>query len=134
MSHRVLLLSAVVSGAVLGAADGAAFHYITGGLASPLTAGLWGAGLGGAGAILIALVRRAIWGRESSVGIGTVLGLLYGIVPGLAALYQSVFVGRIVGIASLAGIVMACSMIGLVIGGILDRITDTIVAGIKRHQ
>jgi hypothetical protein len=32
------------------------------------------------------------------------------------------------------GVVMACSMLGLVIGGLLDRLTDVIVARWKRLQ
>ena len=51
------------------------------------------------------------------------LGLLYGVAPGLAVLFQSLVVNRIVAVRGLAGLVVAGSMAGLVLGGILDRIT-----------
>ena len=92
---------------------------IIGGFATPFVACLWGVGLGiVGGARLFVLVRRAIWGPDMSVEVGTMLGLLYGIVPGLAVLYQSIFITRVIGTRSLAGVVMACSMAGLVIGGL----------------
>jgi hypothetical protein len=61
-----------------------------------------------------------------------VLGLLYGVAPGLAVLVQSIVVTRVVGTWSLATLVMAGSAAGLILGGVLDRITETIIARIKR--
>jgi hypothetical protein len=131
-SLAALLLSGICSGGILGAADGVAFHYIVGGFATAFEAGLCGAGLGIVGGALFVMVRRAFWGPDISVDVGTVLGLLYGIAPGLAVLYQCF--PQVFAIRSLAGVVMACSMGGLVVGGLLDRITDAIVARTKRLQ
>lgn len=128
-----LLLSGVVAGAVLGAADGALFYYIAGGFDSPQAAGLWGAGLGTVGGILFVLLRRALWGPDVSVEIGTVLGLLYGIAPGAAVLYQSIVVNREVGTWRLAGLVMAGAMAGLLLGGVLDRCLEGILRRGKRQ-
>jgi hypothetical protein len=133
-SLGALLLSGVSSGGVLGAASGAAFYYIVGGFPTLVAPCLWGAGLGIVVGALCVLVRRALWGPDISVEVGTLLGLLYGVIPGLAVLYQSIFVNRVIGTWRLAGVVMACSMAGLVIGGLLDRITDAIVARVKRLQ
>jgi hypothetical protein len=129
-----LLLSGIGSGGVLGAADAVAFHYIVGGFTTPLAACLVGAGLGMVGGALAVVVRRAVWGRAIGVEVGTLLCLLYGIVPGLAVLYKSIFVTRVIGTWKLAAVVMACSMAGLVIGGLLDRILDGIIARAKPLQ
>jgi hypothetical protein len=122
----VLLVSGVVAGAVLGAADGALVHYIIGDFASQHAACIWGAALGIGGGVLFVLGRRAWWGPDTSVEIGTVLGLLYGIAPGAAVLYQSIFVNRVVGTWRLAGLVVSGAMAGLLIGGILDRCLEGI--------
>jgi hypothetical protein len=63
-----------------------------------------------------------------------VLGLLYGIAPGLAVLFQSVVVNHVVAVKSLGGMVMAGSMAGLIIGGVLDRITESIMAHTSRKE
>jgi hypothetical protein len=123
-----LLLSGTASGAALGAADGVAVHHVVGATASPWAACLWGAGLGGAGGALFVLVRRAWWGPDVSVEVGTMLGLLYGIAPGLAVVGQGALTAQVLGAYGLAGAVMVCSMAGLLLGGALDRITGAIVA------
>jgi hypothetical protein len=133
-SLLALLLSGIASGTVLGAADGVAVGYVVGEPASPWGAGLWGAALGGAGGAVFVLVRRAFRGPDVSVEVGTLLGLLYGIAPGLAVVGQGVFVAHVLGAYRLAGAVMVCSMAGLLLGGLLDRITGAIVARCRRLQ
>ncbi len=134
-SLLALLLAGTASGTVLGAADGVAIHYIAGESGWSWAACLWGAGLGGAGGALVVLVRRAFWGPDVSVEVGTVLGLLYGLAPGLAVVARGVFAvqGRL-GAYRLAGAVMVCSMAGLLLGGLLDRITGAVVARCRPLQ
>jgi hypothetical protein len=133
-SLAILLVSGVVAGAVLGAANGLLCYSIVGAFESPAAAGLWGAGLGGVGGISVVLLRRAMWGPDIGVEVGTLLGLLYGIAPGLAVLFQSILVNRVVRVWGLAGLVFAGSMAGFIIGGVLDRITEAIVARMKRSR
>jgi hypothetical protein len=133
-SLPILLFSGVAAGAVLGAANGLLCYYIAGAFESPIAAGVWGVGLGTAGGVLTVLVRRAVWGPEISVEIGTSLGLLYGIAPGLVVLVQSILVNRVVRVWGLAGLVFAGSMAGLILGGVLDRITEAIIARMKRSR
>jgi hypothetical protein len=128
-----LLLAGIIAGACLGAADGALFHYIAGGFPSPQAAVLGGAALGMVGGMVVVLWRRALWGPEVTVEVGTVLGLLYGIAPGLAVLFQSIVVNGTVGVRSLAGLVMASSMAGLLIGGVFDRITELVLARVGKR-
>jgi hypothetical protein len=99
------MISGSVAGAILGAANAVLFHYIAGAFDSWQVAGAWGAALGLPGGILIVLLRHGIWGPDKGVNIATVLGLLYGI-----------------------GMAMVGSMVGLIIGGVLDRITESIVS------
>jgi hypothetical protein len=133
-SVTALLLCGAATGTVLGAANGALCHIIVDAGESPLVAGLCGSGLGFAGGIVFILLRRAVWGPHIGVVIGTVLGPLYGIAPALAVLYQSIVVNRVVGRWSLTGLVMAGPMAGLIFGGLLDRISDAIIARINRSR
>ena len=133
-SLLALILSGVISGGLLGAADGIAFHYIVDAFPSPFHAALWGGALGLLGGALLVLVRRAFWGPDISVEIATLLGVLYGVVPGLAVLFLGGPLPGVPGTRAMIGVVMACSMLGLVIGGLLDRLTDVIVARWKRLQ
>jgi hypothetical protein len=133
-SLTALLLSGSFAGAILGVVDGVLFQVIAGGFITFQAACLWGAGLGIAGGVALVLIRRAIWGPDLSAAVGTLLGLLYGIAPGVAVLYQSFFVIRVVSTSPLVGLVMACSMAGLIVGAVLDRITDAIIARFKRFQ
>jgi hypothetical protein len=122
------MISGSVAGAILGAANAVLFHYIAGAFDSWQVAGAWGAALGLAGGILIVLLRHGIWGPDKGVNIATVLGLLYGIAPGLAVLVQSAVVGNAAAVKGLIGMAMVGSMVGLIIGGVLDRITESIVS------
>jgi hypothetical protein len=130
----VLLLSGIGAGTVLGVSNALLCHAIVGTFASPQAAGCWGAVLGLAGGVLVVAVRRAVWGPDISVEIGTVLGLLYGIAPGLAVLFQAMVVNRSIGTWRLTGLVMAGSMAGLILGGVLDRITEAVLARVKRSR
>jgi hypothetical protein len=114
------------AGLLLGMVDGALLHYITD-VATPHEATLWGGAAGSAAGPVIVVLGRAVRGPSAITSLGTVLGLLYGIVPGLAVLYQSIFVNRVVGKWNLAGLVMASSMLGLLVGGVLDRCFDAAV-------
>jgi len=114
--------------------NGLLCHYIVGAFGSPLAAGVWGTGLGVAGGILVVVLRRAIWGPDISVEIGTLLGLIYGIAPGLAVLFQSLIVNRVLRVWGLAGLVFAGSMAGLIIGGVLDRFTEAIIVRMKQSR
>jgi hypothetical protein len=129
-----LFLFGIISGAVIGAADGMMFYFIAGGFDSPRDASLWGAGLGGIGGLFMVYARRAYWGPDLSAAVASQLGLLYGVAPGAAFLYHCIFVTGVIGTSSLVGIVMGCSMIGLLIGGLLDRITDAVIANVKAFQ
>jgi hypothetical protein len=131
-SLAILLCSGIVAGAVLGAANGLLCYYIVGVFNSALAAGLWGVGLGVTGGIFAVVLRRAVWGPDISVEIGTLLGLLYGIAPGLAVLEKTI--NQAVGIWSIAGLVFAGSMAGVIIGGVLDRVTEAMVARMKRSR
>jgi hypothetical protein len=126
-SLLALLVSGAVSGTILGAADGVLFFYLTGGFASVQIAAFVSAGLSLIGGVVVVLIRRAIWGPDVSVEVGTVLGMLYGIVPGGALLLASMAAERVFDPWSLAGAIMASSMAGLLVGGVLDRITDAVV-------
>jgi hypothetical protein len=130
-----LLLAGVVAGAVLGAANGVVSHLILIGFQSVWVSCLLGTGLGIIGGIGVVFWRRIVWGPDVSVEVGTTIGLLYGIAPGVALLFLSLFVHRVVvagwGFVSL---LMAGSMMGLVIGGVLDRLTEAIIARKKRRQ
>jgi hypothetical protein len=112
-----------LAGLVLGALHGALLHYISG-VASPKETGIWGIALGAAAGTLLG---RTLRGPATGMWLGTTLGLLYGIVPGLTVLYQSIIVNRIIGPWSLTGLFMACPMAGLLIGGVLDRCFEALV-------
>jgi hypothetical protein len=104
-------------------------------LGSPWAACWWGAGLGTAGGVLVVLFRRVFWGPEIGVEVGTLLGLLYGIVPGLALLIYSLVVLRVVSASwTFVAFIMAPSMGGFVIGGVLDRVTEAIIARKARKR
>jgi hypothetical protein len=61
--------------------------------------------------------------------------LLYGIVPGLAVLFESIVVHGVVSAGwGFLSVIMIPSMTGLVIGGLLDRITEAIIAWKKRRR
>jgi H+/Cl- antiporter ClcA len=129
-----LLISGSIAGAILGAANAVLLHYIVGAFESPQAASEWGAGLGLAGGVLIVFLRHSIWGPDRNVSIATVLGLLYGVVPGTAILVQSIAVNHAVAVKSLGGMVMAGSMVGLIIGGVLDRLSESIMSPTSRSS
>jgi len=59
----------------------------------------------------------------------TVLGFLYGLIPGLVVVLRGVLVHRVMtGIWVVVGFVMAAAMVGLVVGGLLDRLTEAALA------
>jgi hypothetical protein len=118
----------------LGIADGIVVNYVVGGFTTPFMACLWGGGLGVVVGVLFVLVRRALWGPDISVDVGTMLGLLYGVVPGLVIVYKEFLVSHVINLWTLAWVGTVYCMLGLVLGGLLDRITDLIVARVKRLQ
>jgi len=127
------LLVGAVCGAILGAANGVLLEMIALDDMERWTVGTWGAGLGSAGGVAVAFIRRLLWGNEAGIEIGTILGVLYGIVPGTVLLFASVVVHQVADASkALVGLVMAASMIGLVIGGVLDRIAETLFCSAKR--
>jgi hypothetical protein len=126
-----LLLAGLVAGAILGAANGAVAHLIVSRFESAWEGCLIGTGLGIVGGILVVLWRRIVWGPDISVEVGTAIGLLFGIVPGVAL----VFVRQLVVVSwGFVGLLMAGSMMGALIGGVLDRITEAVVARMKRKH
>jgi len=134
-SLAALLLFGIIAGAILGAANGALAHSIAFDAGSLWTAAAWGSGLGIVGGLLTVLLRRIIWGADIGIEIGTVLGVLYGIVPGVALMFESIIVHRVILASwSFVGLVMASSMMGLLIGGVLDRVAETIIARQRRRQ
>lgn len=127
------LLVGALCGAILGAAHGMLLALIAQDGMDQWAAGAWGAGLGSGGGVVVALVRRIAWGKDTGFEIGTILGVLYGIVPGTVLLFATMLVHRVVYVSwKFVGLVMAASMIGLVIGGALDRIAETLFCRAKR--
>ncbi|MBL8792510.1 MAG: hypothetical protein JNM56_01255 [Planctomycetia bacterium] len=127
------LLVGAVCGAILGTANGLLLEMIALDGMDHRTVGTWGAGLGGAGGVVVAIIRRVFWGRDAGIEIGTILGVLYGIVPGTVLLFATILVHQVVFVSwKFVGLVMAASMIGLVIGGALDRIAETLFCRAKR--
>ncbi len=79
---------------------------------------LAGAGLG----LPLGRIYRVRWGRSTRAHFGTVLGVIYGIIPSLLLVAQGI--GELRGRNSgyvLMGCLFAGPMAGLILGGILDR-------------
>ncbi len=120
------VLSGIVAGSVFGAANGALCHFFVGAFETPYDAFLWRACLGILGGVGVVFLRRTLWGPDISPEIGTTLGWLYGIAPGLVVFLQGLAVRGAMGKA-LVGLVLAGSMAGLLLGGLLDRVTEAII-------
>ena len=133
-SLGILIICGMIDGIILGAANGVLCHYIIGVVGSPFAAVLYGAAFGGGAAALIVLLRRAIWGPEIGMEIGTMLGLLYGVAPGLLIFAQAGFANRAIGPKAFVGLLMAASMLGFILGGALDRITENFVRWLQANQ
>jgi hypothetical protein len=130
-----LLFSGAFAGAVLGTANAVLAHYLMFDVGSPWAACWWGAALGTAGGVLVVLFRRIVWGPDIGVEVGTLLGLLYGVVPGAAFMVYSLAVRRVASTGWVfVGFIMAPSMGGLLIGGVLDRVTEAVVAWRARRR
>ena len=130
----MLLAAGAISGTLLGLADALLFQVIVDDAGPSAAAARWGAGLGLVGGVILVILRRAIWGPDVSVEVGTVLGLLYGLGPGVAVVAQIVTIGGSLDLWFLGGMMAASSMAGLLIGGILDRATESVVARVRKLQ
>ena len=62
------------------------------------------------------------------------LGLLYGVAPGLLIFAQAGFANRAIGPKAFVGLLMAASMLGFILGGALDRITENFVRWLQANQ
>jgi hypothetical protein len=129
------LVAGACSGAFLGAVNGALTYHVVLDQGRSWWVYLGSAWLGSAGGVLAVLWRRRQLGAEAGVEVGSVLGLLYGALPALAVLFRSFAIHRVV-IAGwgFVGLLMGASMGGFVVGGVLDRFAEGIIARRAKHR
>jgi hypothetical protein len=120
------VLCGVIAGGALGSGNGLLTHWLLAEYVSASDGALWGAILGTGGGIGYALLARAIWGAAGNNSIGLVLGVWYGLIPGVAKLFEVLFVGRVLFIGGVGLWFMAGGMVGLFAGGILDRLFEAL--------
>jgi hypothetical protein len=111
----------------LGSANGLLLHYVLGPAMATQDGCVWGAALGAAGGVSYALLERTVRGAAAGQSIGSMLGLLYGLIPGVAAFFVALLVHGVVVTGGAGHWFLAASMVGMVAGGVLDRLFDAVL-------
>jgi hypothetical protein len=116
-----LMVWGALSGAVILASVAMLYFYLGGGFPSASDAALWGLTWGPIWGILLAVFSRTA--TDPSIGLGTMIGLLYGSVP--AAMHMGVlgqwWPHRITALA-----IVGPMLAGIVAGAVFDRLADVI--------
>jgi hypothetical protein len=120
-----------IAGGILGLANGLALCYVLGAPGSAQDSCAWGAVLGAVGGMAGALIQRAVWGGAGRF-LGTALEMLYGLVPGTAAVCRLFVVQQVIWVHGAALWFLGASMVGLLVGGVFDRFFDAVV-GSRGH-
>jgi hypothetical protein len=127
-STRACVAFGAIAGGILGSADGFLLHYALS-LPAPASDGLvWGAALGAGGGAAYALLERAVRGASAGQWIGTALGFLYGLIPGVALFLRLLIVEGVVIVGERTALwFIAGGVLGLVPGAALDRVFDAVL-------
>jgi hypothetical protein len=127
-STRACVAFGAIAGGMLGSADGFLLHYA---LSLPARASdglVWGAALGAGGGAAYALLQRALRGAGAEQWIGTTLGFLYGLIPGVVLFFRLFIVERVVIVGWPVSLwFIAGAVLGLLPGAALDRGFDAVL-------
>lgn len=125
-SFAAMLMFGCIAAVILGTIDGALFHWIVVGRGSLPSALVRGAYLSFLGAFAIVPLWRILWGNAT---VGKVLGLVYGLAPGVAVFRHEIVLGLPTPytITSLTMAGVACTLVGIVVGALYDRVVDAII-------